>query len=113
MCFSVSWINRGSSWPPWSLEPRVEGRKGTEHSNKWMMEGVQRAVRAHRRVADPAPREPDLRDLSGGQGLPWQVREGWTVSGRKIADGPALRLERDGPRARPELYRSWKPDRRQ
>lgn len=90
------------------------GQKGTELSNKWMMEGVQRAVWAHRRVADPAaPRELDLRDLSGGQGLPGQVREGWTVSGRKIADGPALILERDGPRARPELHRSWKPDSRQ
>ena len=66
----------------------MEGRKGTELSNKWMMEGVQRAVWAHRRVADPAaPRELDLRDLSGGQGLPGQVREGWIVSGRKIADG--------------------------
>lgn len=79
----------------------MQGRKGTEHSNKWMMEEVQRAVRAHKRGADPAPRELDLRDISGGQGLPGQVREGWAVSGRKRADGPALRLERDGPWARP------------
>ena len=54
----------------------MEGRKGTEHSNKWMMEEVQRAVRAQRRVAGPAPRELGLRDLSGGQGLLGQVREG-------------------------------------
>ena len=58
------------------MEPSVEGRKGTEHSNKWMMEEVQRAVRARRRVAGPAPRELGLRDLSGGQGLLGQVREG-------------------------------------